>query len=365
MRGAHTEEATQRSEAEADADRERWIAIKNRQQERYAEERRRRDEETAQRSTEQVITPVEFGRFWRRFFALLIDSIIIAIIGTVIAFITGISGYLLPFVVAVLYFTISFSRGRTLGKAILGLRVMNLDGDVPNFRRAFLRSLPLAILLSSTEIGEGLPQIGYPLNIAMNIVVGGIGVFVFLALLITVISHPQKRGIHDIIAGTVCVKVAASPQLVSPVKIGMKLRIALLVIAVASVAVGTVPAILSGTGPEHPAIVSWRSEGLVERVELLSHSWRSPELSFSAVEVRAVVPTGTLADEAKTKNIQSRLLRDSTFIEADILVIKLIERKRFGFFTTSKFTWTAYPAVGKEHIMDQAGDVLPMLIMSQ
>ena len=267
--------------------------------------------------------------------------------------------------VAVIYFTFGIGGGQTLGKRILGLRVMDLNGDVPNFGRAFLRSLPLAILLSSAEIGEGLPQVGYPLNIAMNIVVGGIGVFVFLALLITVIFHPQKRGIHDIIAGTVCVKFDASPQLVSPMRIGTKLRIALIGIAVASIAVGTVPTILSGLGPEHPAVASWRSEGLVERVELISHSWRSPELSFSAVEVRAVVPTGTLADEAKTKNIQSRLMRDCTFIEADILVINLIERKRFGFFTTFKGSYNTYPAVGKEHIMEQADDALRMLIQSQ
>ena len=138
-------------------------------------------DQEARRSVEQVITPVEFGSFWRRFFALFIDGIIIGILGTVIAFITGISGYLLPFIITVLYFTISFRRGRTFGKALLGLRVMNLEGNVPNFGCAFLRSLPLGVLMSSAEITEGLPQLAYPLNIPMNIVVRAVGAFAFLA----------------------------------------------------------------------------------------------------------------------------------------------------------------------------------------
>lgn len=342
-------------EAEAEADKEKGEALI----------RAARPEAAPHRMEVEKEELAAYAGFWRRFFALLIDSIIIGILGIVVAFTTGISGYLLPFLIAVLYFTLGFVSGRTLGKRMLGLRVVGLtSGEPPNLPRAFLRSLPLAILLSSGEITEGLPQVGYALSIAMSIAVGGVGAFVFLALPVSVIFHPRKRGIHDMLAGTLCVRATASPQPMSPTKIGRKLRIALIGIAVVSLAGVIVPTMLFRPGPEDPVIASWRNAGLVESAEFISHSWQSSSgPSFNALQVRAVVPSGTLADEARTTDIQHRMARGITFgEEVDILVVNLIERKRFGFFNTTRCNWRAYCPAGKEDTFDEAFELLPMFI---
>jgi len=337
------------------------------QEEAIARWKARTEQDVEERKEEVVV----YAGFWRRFFALSIDAIIIGILAMVVGFIiatrypTCVS--YLPFLIAIIYFTNEFAAGRTLGQRMLGLRVVGLtSGEAPDLWHAFLRSLPLAILVSSTEITEALGQVGYPLSIPTNIIFGAIGAFVFLALPVSVIFHPRKRGIHDMLAGTLCVKATASPQPMNPMKIGRRLKIALIGIAVASLAVATVPTMLFVPQQEHPVVASWRSEGLVESAEFLSHSWQSSSGGFNTLEVRAAVPTGTLSNEGKMQEIMDRLAYDITFGEdVDILVINLVERNRFGFFWTTKCHWRAYSVAGKEEIFDQAYEQLDMFIKCQ
>jgi uncharacterized RDD family membrane protein YckC len=313
---------------------------------------------------------VEYAGFWRRFFALLIDSIIIGILAAVVSFIVDASiylNYLVTFLVAVLYFSFGFwgkAKGQTIGKRFLGLQVVDLSGRGPNYGRALLRSLPIAILLVSLQVGD-LPQVGYPLSILINISDYAIAIFVSLSILITVILHPQKRGIHDMLAGTLCIRFTPAPQPVIPIKVGTRLRIGLIAIAIMSLAVGTVVAM--PFAPEHPLITSWRDEGLVRGAQFLSHSWRvtrpTGSAAFNALEVKAVVSSCTIADEAKVRNIENRLSRDITFgREVDIIVIKLVENKKFGFFDTSKCCWKLYPVSGKDRIFNEAREVARMFI---
>lgn len=79
-------------------------------------------------------------------------------------------------------------RGVSLGKAVLGLRVVPTDGDQrwPGPVRSLLRSLVL--------YGAALVPL-----------VGGVLV---LAVLLPVVVTPQRRGLHDRLAGTMVVAVA-------------------------------------------------------------------------------------------------------------------------------------------------------------
>jgi uncharacterized RDD family membrane protein YckC len=75
----------------------------------------------------------EFGRasgpragFWRRFGAVFIDGLILAIVDFVISIALRGVGYGLSFVVAAVYFTyFEGSSGQTVGKRVLGIRVID------------------------------------------------------------------------------------------------------------------------------------------------------------------------------------------------------------------------------------------------
>lgn len=136
--------------------------------------------------------PVAYGGFWIRVVAYIIDAIILGIVGAVLFSIFGINftepdleNYdptinVVSFVIGWLYFALmeSSERGATVGKMAMGLRVVTSDGQRLSFMNAtgryFAKILSAIILL-----------IGF----------------------IMVAFTDKKRGLHDMIAGTLVIKV--------------------------------------------------------------------------------------------------------------------------------------------------------------
>ena len=143
---------------------------------------------------------VNYVGFWSRLIAAIIDAIVVGIfyiIGTIIAFVLGIaiggasegaggSGdigsivFLLSYgVTAILtiiyypYMEASESQA-TIGKQVLGMKVVDLDGNRITFMKAFIRA-PIGKFLSGIILYLGFLIIGF---------------------------HSRKQGLHDMIAGT-------------------------------------------------------------------------------------------------------------------------------------------------------------------
>ncbi len=121
--------------------------------------------------------------FFRRFFALLIDGLLLAVLQTVVLFALGGPGNataslvagLVGFAAAALLFVLGWSRfGATPGKKLLGLVVCDLSGAVGlPLGRAVVRWL--GYLVSAIPLGAGY----------------------LMALFV-----PQRRALHDLMAGS-------------------------------------------------------------------------------------------------------------------------------------------------------------------
>ena len=148
---------------------------------------------------------IDYGGFWRRVGAALVDMIILVTVLTVLQWLFapetitradygGMDGgagtpgggtigwtwwYTVEVIAAWLYWAGMHSSAwqATLGKMILGMQVTDLDGQRISFLRATARYL--AEILSAL-----LLMIGY----------------------IMVAFHPRKQGLHDLIAGTLVVR---------------------------------------------------------------------------------------------------------------------------------------------------------------
>ena len=78
---------------------------------------------------------------------------------------------------------------------------------------------------------------------------------------------------------------------------------------------------------EYPVVESWLSEGLVEKADFSSQRISSPGGSIKVFVVKAVVPSGTLADEGEAENLQYRLDSEIQIAEdIDVVVVKLCEQ---------------------------------------
>lgn len=161
----------------------------------------------------------------RRFGCALLDGIIMGIVGAIVG---GVGGVilgasnlanertmaiiqLLAVAVAVAYFTILHATtGQTLGKMAGKFRVVKMDGSRISTTQALMRAIfftgvsgiPLLYIMI-TGAGadpENALFIGY---VILNAVYG----LYALANAITVLAHPQKRALHDLIAGTRAVMI--------------------------------------------------------------------------------------------------------------------------------------------------------------
>jgi uncharacterized RDD family membrane protein YckC/type II secretory pathway pseudopilin PulG len=134
-----------------------------------------------------------YAGFWKRFAALLIDSLITGAMGFVVGFFIGLAGAfshmeketvqffssLAGFVIGVLYFVLmeSSEKQATFGKMALGIKVTGLDGA---------RITPLRAL------GRYFAKILSGLTLCIGYVMAG-----FTA---------RKQALHDMVAGTLVVK---------------------------------------------------------------------------------------------------------------------------------------------------------------
>jgi uncharacterized RDD family membrane protein YckC len=136
---------------------------------------------------------VAYGGFWIRFVAYIIDAILLSIVFGVVASIVGLrfvntddptdidpTVNLLSLVVSWLYFALmeSSERGATVGKMAMGLRVVTSDYRRLTFLNATGRYF--AKILSAIILFIGFIMIAFT---------------------------DKKRGLHDMIAGTLVIKV--------------------------------------------------------------------------------------------------------------------------------------------------------------
>ena len=127
----------------------------------------------------RVLTAVVYAGFWIRFLASLIDGVILFIVGLVLAVAAGgTTGAVLQFAVGIVY-TIGFwiAQGATPEKMALGIQITTVDGEPIGLGTAILR------------------YIGYFVS-ALILLIG------YLMIAFT----PEKRGLHDYIAGTIVIK---------------------------------------------------------------------------------------------------------------------------------------------------------------
>ncbi len=134
--------------------------------------------------------PTGYGGFWIRLVAYIIDAILLSIAAGVITMATGggmydidhpnYPGSGVSLIVSWLYFALmeSSERGATVGKMAVGLRVVTDQGQRLSFLNATGRYF--AKFISAIILGIGFLMIAF---------------------------SDRKRGLHDMIAGTLVVKV--------------------------------------------------------------------------------------------------------------------------------------------------------------
>jgi uncharacterized RDD family membrane protein YckC len=177
----------------------------------------------AERGVARATRPGRYQTFWRRFFAAIIDGVVVVIVTWPLDseyFPTGpwttILATLAITAISVAYYVLFHARrGQTPGKMLTRVRVMDLgEARTPTLREATLRSTPeivmdlvfLALMLPSIATGSqdtGAGEEFYPFWMGFAIV----AIVWWSAEIIAALVTAKRRALHDFIAGTVVVRV--------------------------------------------------------------------------------------------------------------------------------------------------------------
>jgi len=152
-----------------------------------------------------------------RFFAMVIDGLVISLLAWLLKFPLNINSGILFVLVAIIELALPYAYsiilhaniGQTIGKMAMGVKVFNKDEQRPiGYGRALLRDIvPLTLLMfvqfmAFYEPSEKIDVVFYISTV--------MGLFLFtwsILELITMLFNAKRRAFHDYIAGTVVLKV--------------------------------------------------------------------------------------------------------------------------------------------------------------
>ncbi len=183
---------------------------------------------------------IGYAGFWIRLFAFVVDGVPLWIIAYVLSRVFSPSTVVDPIVLLIgfAYFTLSSGphlKGQSLGKRLVRIKVVSVDGGPLSYWHAAVRSVPIVVILFSPYVTRLalVPDID-----GLIWITAGVAFLVF-AVPLTVTLHPQKRGIHELFnLGTVCVTTASEVRQLHPRSAGTWFSVAMLVAALLGFAGG-------------------------------------------------------------------------------------------------------------------------------
>ena len=166
-----------------------------------------------------AVNPGKVAGFWVRILADTLDGLILFAAGWLLAlpfrslFLRlGERGVFIGLAISMAYTGVLQSRfgsGRTLGKRLLGLRVVRPDGTLMSLDRSLVRYAMMGLLVYQGAVAQAvaavLPFAGLKV---LETIAGAIAIVLALGCVFVVPFHPLKRGLHDILAGTIVIRGA-------------------------------------------------------------------------------------------------------------------------------------------------------------
>jgi len=174
-------------------------------------------------SSESVEALCPVAGFWRRAGAFVLDSLIMAAVGAAVGMVLfdalaglGSYGSLLGFAVSLIYHGLLNSAlcgGQTLGKRLLGIKVVGRDGEILSSGRSLLRT---AVLLGPYYINPSeLTSAAF--DTAFNTLLSEVffGLLLVTAYLI-VFNRGTRQSLHDLVVGSFVVPADSVGSILVP-----------------------------------------------------------------------------------------------------------------------------------------------------
>lgn len=159
---------------------------------------------------------VIYAGFWKRLGAFIVDALCLGVIGFILCllfFNTLVSladfCFIIGAVISGAYFVLLLGKvgeGQTLGKKLMKIRVVATNGDIANYKHTTLRFLVFNAFFLHYVLGIAFLRTTNHLALLFVQLLYVIPTFMFLMVYGLVLFHKQKKGFHDLVAGTCVIK---------------------------------------------------------------------------------------------------------------------------------------------------------------
>jgi uncharacterized RDD family membrane protein YckC len=299
-----------------------------------------------------AMAPGRVAGFWIRVFSDLLDALFLGVIGFALALALpgllhslGERAVLIGAAISLVYSGVLQSQiggGRTLAKRLLGLRVLRLDGSYLSLDRSLVRWSTLGVLGYGTAVAYALssvvPFFALPTLLAAF---GGAQLALSLGCVLLVPFHPLKRGLHDLLTGSIVIRGDRFPaelveRLTRPAR-DRRLTIAGVAVALLGTGIGL------GFASHTPAAVQ---PGLKVMTEMAAIGIQNPGVvevrSLGPSAVTTIVATGYLPTSAdgtpQVENAEERVLasirKEMPLNGVDRLVVTLRQGINLGIYSS-------------------------------
>lgn len=152
--------------------------------------------------------------FWRRFFAFALDSILLGIIGSILGALffdaftrMGAMARIVGFLVATIYFALfdsSIGKGRSIGKRLLRLKLVDAQGEALALEEAILRFVILAVPYFLNGLPLPVSRTSEAVGVLLSLVVFGVG---GTNLYLLIFNRGTRQGLHDMVVKSYVIMV--------------------------------------------------------------------------------------------------------------------------------------------------------------
>ena len=304
-----------------------------------------------------ILVEGRLAGFWIRLASDLLDALVLGAIGYVIALIfrgpllrLGERAVIIGAPVTLLYMGVLQSHiggGRTLAKRWLGLRVLRLDGRYLSLDRSLVRWALMGVLSYGGAVGLALgglvPRLGAEV---LGAAITGTQLALVLGCALLVPFHPLKRGLHDLLAGSIVIRNGKVPaQLVARLHRPRRDRI-LVLAACAVAAIATIAGLAFGhhvPSRLQPALrVATEMTAIgIENPSVADATTISTSGTFHQIAVSGYLPTGE--DGApRVQNAEDRILAlvraNMPLDDVDSIVLTLRKGVNIGIYHSYETT---------------------------
>lgn len=300
-----------------------------------------------------ALVEAEVAGFWIRLLSDFIDALVLGAIGFMISTVfhdwlvvigerAVLFGAAISFVYAGLLQS-HFGKGQTVAKRLLGLRVVRLDGSFLSLDRSLVRWGIMGILVYGGAVATALGSVVPIFNGAATVAaLAGAQIALFLGCALLTPFHPLKRGLHDLLTGSIVLRRGASTSSLLAQRHNARRDRVLVIVFVALAVLATVGNLVAARRGSGTFQAGGRVLAALQEMGIRNAGVVDSRATVNGVTHHRIIVTGYVPGSSATREVEDKILdlvrKEMPLDGIEGIVVTLRSGINLGIYRSYSFT---------------------------